>query len=179
MCATIFFPSFFRTMQVFIKTLNGKTITLQVKPSDSIEIIKKKIQDKENIPPDKQRLTFASKQLNDDRSLMDYKIRNECTLFMLLRLCGGMQIFVKTPYNKTITIEVMSGDTIENVKAKIQDKESIPQDQQLLQLDGKPLDNSSTLSQIKIKRNSILELVLLTQNSMLLLIRGINYNNVF
>ena len=165
-------------MQVFIKTLNGKTITLQVTPSNTIENVKVKIQEMEGIPPDKQRLTFASKQLKDDRNLLDYKIRNECTLFLLLSLYGGIQIFVKTPYNTTIAIEVMSGDTIENVKAKIQDKESIPQDQQLLQLNGKPLDDSTTLSQIKIKKNSTLELVLLTQNSMLSLIRGINYNYV-
>jgi len=147
-------------MQLFVKTLTGKTVSIEVEEGESIEDVKAKISEKEGIPPEQQRLIFGGQQLQDSKTLDDYDVGDDATLHLVLRLRGGMQLFVKTLTGKTVSIEVEEGESIEDVKAKISEKEGIPPEQQRLIFGGQQLQDSKTLDDYDVGDDSTLHLVL-------------------
>jgi len=155
--------------QIVIKDLNGKTITMEMKPTDTIFQVKMKIQEEENINLINQQLIHDGKELSDNCTLFDYNIVNGCCLQLVWE--HGMQIFVKViPLCMTYTLEVYESDTVHNVKMIIkhkmvfqQLKEIILPDQQKLIFNGKVLHDNVNFNDYKIPENSIIDLVFLDQ----------------
>uniref|UniRef100_A0A2M4AZT8 Putative ubiquitin n=1 Tax=Anopheles triannulatus TaxID=58253 RepID=A0A2M4AZT8_9DIPT len=137
-------------MQIFVKTLTGKTITLDVVPTETVLDIKSKIEEREGIDPDQQRIIFAGKQLENGRIISDYNIQHGSTMHLVLRLKGGMQIFVRMLTGKTIAIDTEPESTVESVKKQIDEREEIPPNQQRMIFAGKQLEDGRTLEEYSI-----------------------------
>ena len=144
-------------IMIYIKGLKDNNIILKVQPSDTINSLKQKIKDKENISPDKYSVIFNEKELNDNKALKDYNIQKESVLKLALR--EPISILVKSLNGENIPFEVQLSDLVEDVKKKIKEKEGIPQEKNILILfNGVKLENENILSDYNIQKGSILEL---------------------
>ena len=150
------------SMQIFYKTLDGKTRTLDVESSDTVEHVKTMIQRKEGISAEKLRLIYGRNNLRDENNLDYYNIQKDSTLHLNLRLLNGMLIFVETENNRTITICPFPCSTVEYVKKDIQSETGIPAESQRLLFNNTQLQYGRSLSYYNIKPKSTLTVLRIT-----------------
>jgi len=143
-------------MYISVKTLAGKIITLDIKSSDMISKVKANIQDKAGIPPDKQHLMVADKQLEDGHTLSYYDIREFSTLYLV----GSMQIMVKTVDGKSVTVFVDPSGTVKDVIVQVREKDDKLGEMLRFIFAGKQLEDDRPLSDYNIQKDSTLHLVL-------------------
>ena len=146
-------------MIIFVKTSTGKTvITLDVEPEDAIQNVKRKLTDEVGIPTERQRLDINDLILEDDKTLSYYNILKGSTLQLIIPV-----VYVEMPTGKIITLAVVPGDTIKNVKMKLYRKEGIPVESQCLFYADKKLYDHITLKDYSIKGESTLNFYLRDQ----------------
>ena len=151
-------PIQLKTMVIHVKLLTGETISLEVYKADTIENLHNKIKEKKDIPINKYCVKFGEQILEKNFNLEYYNIKEESTVYLSER--PSMQIFVKTLDQKMFTLNVYGYETVEKVKEKIQDKEGIPPDQQIIIFEGKKLEDNITLDQYNIQKETRVHLVL-------------------
>ena len=140
-------------MVITVKTPDGRSFPVSVKPSESVKDVKKKVLEQEGIPMEHQRLIFGDNELDDEKRLSDCGIKHGSTLEL-----GDMVITVKTPDGRSFLVSVKPDDSVKDVKKKILEQEGIPVEHQRLLFADKELDDKSTLADNNIKHGSQLEL---------------------
>jgi ubiquitin C len=126
-------------MQIFVKVLNGVTITIEVELHETVDDLKSKIRDKEGIPRERQHLYFREKQLEGGQKLQYYKLKKGSNIMLLLSFGDLFQVFVKTLSGKTITLQVTPSTKVEGLKASIEDREGSPANELRLVYKGRYL----------------------------------------
>ena len=141
-------------IDIAIRTLTGKMITLTVTPTSTIESVKTKIEHREKIPSDQQCLVFGGIVLEDDKELEEYEIEHKSILDLKEIV---IEIFIKTLSGKIVELNVEPSDTIKMVKRKREKVEGFPPGKiPILAYDGRQLDDDATLAQHDIKKSSTL-----------------------
>ena len=143
---------------LFVKMEPKQRISLAVEPSDSIEKVKAKIQNKAGIPSEEQHLLFGHKDLDDAHTIGDYNIQEGSILHLDRNSRGSMHIYIKMQNGKTITLDAQPESSMYKVKLKIQSEEGIPPDQQRLIYVLKELEDDHTLDDYNIHNESTLHL---------------------
>jgi len=147
-------------MKIYVKIMNGKIISLDVEPLDIIKNIKEKIQKKEGIPSDRQKLLFSKNELNDNLTLFDFNIQEGSTLHLIFNSKNSKNIYIKYISGKTISLEFKPTDNIKNIKDKIYKKEGIPPEVQILIFATKELKDNLTFLDYNIQEESTIHLIL-------------------
>ena len=149
-----------KSLLIYIKTIVGKTITLDVTETETVENLKAKIKDKLGVPIWKQMLVYAYKILEENTILSDYNIKDESSIFLVIRFSTS-KIYLKTIFDNTISLDYNQDLTIESIKKKVEETEKIKFNKQILIYNSEKLENNKTLSDYEIKKESNITLIVL------------------
>ena len=163
--------SYSQTMSLFVKTLTGKTIMIEVLKSGTVDSIKNAVAKKEGIPPDQQRLIYAGKQLESESTLVEHGITHESTIHLILRLRNSnkqdsssagesVKLCIKSLTGKTYNIDTSISSTVLELKRKLEKQEGVPVNHQQYVFEGQHLEDDKRLSKYRVRDDCIIHLVL-------------------